>query len=166
MRMGLIYTTGVLAAASALGAAGDLATANRTSAYIATAAENGTAHPSGGPAIERASDGLFYIDGTVGNTPVHFLVDTGASHVVLSHADARAGRWRQLSGRTESIRTAGGAVKVEWIVIDRLEVDGVVLDNVEAVIPEKDMGTSLLGQNALARFSRIEINGDQLLLER
>jgi aspartyl protease family protein len=55
---------------------------------------------------------------------------------------------------------------VRWIVVDRMVVAGSVLQNVEAAVPEKDVGLSLLGQNALAQFTKLEINGDDLLLMR
>lgn len=167
MRIGLIYTIGVLAAAAASGPAGDFVPTSHVGAYTANAAAHGAAGPGSGPGgIERAPDGLFYTDGVAGTASLRFLIDTGASHVVLSHSDARAVRGRKLTGRTNSIRTAGGSVQVEWILIDRLQVAGSTLDNVEAAVPEKDVGTSLLGQNALARFSRIEINADRLVLDK
>lgn len=167
MRTSLIYTIGVLAAATASGPAGDFVPASHVGAYSANAAVKGSAGlVSGLSGIERASDGLFYVDGVAGTATLRFLVDTGASHIVLSRSDARAVRGRKLTGRTNSIRTAGGPVKVEWILIDRLEVAGSTLDNVEAAVPANDVGTSLLGQNALARFSRIEINADRLVLDK
>ena len=38
--------------------------------------------------LPRAEDGHFYIDLTIDNTPIQFLVDTGASSLVLTKSDA------------------------------------------------------------------------------
>jgi predicted aspartyl protease len=40
-------------------------------------------------AIQRAPDSHFYVDAEVNGTTVHFLVDTGATAVVLAAADAQ-----------------------------------------------------------------------------
>ena len=40
--------------------------------------------------LERSGDGHFYADVEINGTPVHMLVDTGASGVALSRDDARS----------------------------------------------------------------------------
>jgi len=92
------------------------------------------------------------------------LVDTGASHVILSHADAKKAISHPDSSGGTRIVTAGGAVDADWVVIDKLELHGNVLKNVRAAIPRRDTGLSLLGQSALVHFSSVRIDGDQLSL--
>lgn len=121
---------------------------------------------SQGLAIGRADDGLFYLDAVSGNEKVHFLVDTGATHVVLSHADAKRANGSPVTAASNVIITAGGAAKVDWVVIEELEIRGEVLRQVKAAVPHKDTGLSLLGQNALSQFKVLRIDGDTLTLSR
>lgn len=116
--------------------------------------------------IPRSSDGLFYITARSGSGDARFLVDTGASHVILSHADAKKIVTRSDKSRGHTIATAGGTIGVDWVLIERLELQGHVLKDVTAAIPHRDIGISLLGQSALVRFSGIRIDGDRLSLTR
>lgn len=114
----------------------------------------------------RDDNGLFYIGGDVGPKSIRFLVDTGASHVILSHADARKVDAYTAVGDTRTVMTAGGPVAVDWIVIKEIAFDGHVIKNLKAAIPRRDVGLSLLGQNALAQFEAVHIDGDRLTLVR
>lgn len=116
--------------------------------------------------ILRANDGLFYISADVGPRQIRFLVDTGASHVVLSHTDARNSNAIPVSGQGSMILTAGGELAADWVTIDEMTVDGHVLRDVKAAVPRQDIGLSLLGQNALAQFTSVHIIGDHLRFTR
>ena len=114
----------------------------------------------------RASNGLFYVSANVGTGQARFLVDTGASHVILSHDDAKKAIKRSNRQKTQKLITAAGAIAVDWVVLDTLVIEGQVLRQVEAAIPYRDVGVSLLGQSALAQFSSVRIEGDQLSLNK
>lgn len=116
--------------------------------------------------IPRSSDGLFYIIASSASGEARFLVDTGASHVILNHADAKAIKTRAATSRTQAIATAGGAIEADWVIIEKLELQGHVLKDVVAAVPRRDVGISLLGQNALVQFSGMRIDGDRLTLVR
>ncbi|GAA0861790.1 hypothetical protein GCM10009115_05820 [Sphingopyxis soli] len=115
---------------------------------------------------QRSDNGLFYIDGKLAAGSIRFLVDTGASHVVLSHADARKLGGYVATGDTQAVLTAAGPVAVDWIVIREIKFDGHPIRNLKAAVPRRDVGVSLLGQNALAQFDSIHIDGDRLTLTR
>ncbi|MDC8753589.1 TIGR02281 family clan AA aspartic protease [Erythrobacter sp. sf7] len=114
----------------------------------------------------RASNGLFYVTANVGSGEARFLVDTGASHVILSHSDAKKSISRSNRQKTQDLVTAGGAIAVDWVVLDTIVIEGQVLRQVEAAVPRRDVGISLLGQSALAQFSSVRIEGDQLSLTK
>ncbi|HEV7340447.1 MAG TPA: TIGR02281 family clan AA aspartic protease [Sphingopyxis sp.] len=114
----------------------------------------------------RDDNGLFYIGGKVGSKTIRFLVDTGASHVILSHADARKIDSYTAVGDTRTVMTAGGPVAVDWIVIKDVAFGDHSIKNLKAAIPRRDVGLSLLGQNALAQFDAVHIDGDRLTLVR
>lgn len=136
------------------------------SAMTARAAAAQASQSSAVKGIMRASNGLFYVSANVGSGEARFLVDTGASHVILSHADAKMAIRRSNRQKTQNLITAAGAIAVDWVVLDSLVIEGQVLRQVEAAIPHRDVGISLLGQSALVQFSSVKIEGDQLSLSK
>lgn len=117
-------------------------------------------------AIARSPDGLFYTTAHSPSGDVRLLVDTGASHVVLSHEDARKLGAKRQSAKQSTIATAAGTIDADWVMIERLEIGGHILKDVRAALPRSDVQISLLGQNALAQFSEVRIEGDNLVLIR
>lgn len=117
-----------------------------------------------GDTINRAPDGLFYVKASLSESEVSFLVDTGASHVILSHEAAQGAERIENIGHKGSILTAGGPAEVDWVILEELELQGFTAKQVRAAVPRKDIGVSLLGQNVLAQFSQVNITGDQLTL--
>jgi aspartyl protease family protein len=114
---------------------------------------------------QRADDGLFYVDGHANGQTVKFLVDTGASYIVLSHRDATKLAVTRLDGADRThLQTAAGLARVDWVKIPELHVNGRILREIRAAVPRHDVGISLLGQNALAQFHAIHITGDRLNL--
>jgi aspartyl protease family protein len=114
--------------------------------------------------VDRAADGLFYVDAKAGTASVRMVVDTGATHVVLSHADAKRAGVVVASGTPDMIATAAGHIGVNWVILERVELQGRVLRRVKAAVPHQDTGVSLLGQNVLGQFEGLRIDGDTLSL--
>lgn len=116
--------------------------------------------------INLAQDGHFYIDANVKNQTIHFMIDTGASDMVLSQNDAKKIGIKE--GDLEfnkSYQTANGKVFGALITIDEIEFSGVKFYNVKASVNGGEMGDSLLGMNFLRRFKRYEFYQDRLVLE-
>lgn len=118
-------------------------------------------------AIRRAADSHFYATLAVNGTPVTFVVDTGASEIVLSRKDAaRVGIDPDSLIYFGSARTANGEVRTARVKLDRVEFAGITDRNVTAWVNDGEMFGSLLGMTYLSRFARIEIAGDTLYLTR
>jgi len=117
--------------------------------------------------LPRSVDGHYYVTLDVNGAPIRFVVDTGATDMVLSHGDAeRAGiKFDRLvfSGRAF---TANGTVQTAPVVLDSVSVGGITDRGVRAVVNGTDMRDSLLGMSYLQRFSRVEIAGARMVLER
>jgi aspartyl protease family protein len=117
--------------------------------------------------VPMQQDGHFYLTLEVNGTPVRFVVDTGATEMVLSAEDAaRVGLSPQelvFSGRAF---TANGTVETAPVRLDTVALGPVTDDGVRAVVNSGELGESLLGMSYLRRFDRIEISDGQLVLER
>jgi len=125
---------------------------------------------SGGPRtvmIQRDSRGHFAIDGVVDGRRVGFMVDTGASVVALTERDAaRLGYHPAARDWIGKAQTANGTVRTAPIKLDMVEIGGVIVRNVEAIVmPEEALSENLLGLSFLSRLRRFEYRDGRLVLE-
>ena len=115
--------------------------------------------------LTREKDGHFYADALVNGASVRFIVDTGATTVTLSRADAQKAEISMADGDfTGKANGAGGPVRFKPVILDSLSVGPVQSDRLQAAIVEGDLNISLLGQNWLKRFENIRITGDTMIL--
>ena len=121
----------------------------------------------GAIAMPRASDGHYYVTAEVNGTEIEFLVDTGASDIVLSRADAaRIGFDLDKLAFSGSARTANGVVPIAYGRLKTMRLGHHLDQAVSVSINGGEMDKSLLGMSYLGRFERIEITQDQLILKR
>jgi len=117
--------------------------------------------------VPRAPDGHYYLTAEVNGTPVEFVIDTGASQIVLSERDARrAGIDTEGLVYIGRAITANGEVRTAPVRLDRLAIDPFADERVRAVVNEGELDRSLLGMDYLQRFSSVEISGNRLVLTR
>lgn len=117
-------------------------------------------------ALLKASDGHYWADGQVNGRAVHFLVDTGASKVSLTPKDAqRLGL--DLAGLVydQRVRTADGEGLAARVRLKSVTVDGVRVADVDAVVIDRGLPSSLLGMSFLGRLSRFEATPSALVLD-
>ncbi|SMX34515.1 retropepsin-like aspartic protease family protein [Actibacterium lipolyticum] len=117
--------------------------------------------------VPRAPDGHFYLTLSVNDAPLRFVVDTGASEVVLTPEDAKkAGLDTSDLAFTSEARTANGVVKTARVKLRDVQLGALVDVNVRAWVNGGEMDTSLLGMSYLQRFEKMEITRDLLVLTR
>ena len=128
---------------------------------------SGSAAPGAGSAIvlPMGAGGHFSAAGSINGKAVNFLVDTGATSVALSQAEAnRIGlEWKR--GRPGLSQTANGTVPVYSVNLTAVRVGDVEITNVAAVVVPSDMPMVLLGNSFLNRFSMRRDN-DVMRLEK
>ena len=118
-----------------------------------------------GSELVRAGDGLFYVTGIVNGAPVRFLVDTGASTIVLTAEDAaRAGLKPGEDHFADNADTANGRTQMARVTIDDLAVGQVRSRQISAAVVRDGLGVSLLGQNWLSQLASLTISGDRMIL--
>jgi aspartyl protease family protein len=124
-------------------------------------------HGTGVIEIPKDARGHFVLIADVNGKPIEFLVDTGASVVVLSREDAqKSGISLENLAFTGIANTANGSVKTAAVKIDTINVGGVQDDDVRAYVTSGELFGSLLGMSYLQRFEKIEISRDKLILTR
>lgn len=136
---------------------------NRSSAMPQQSYEAGL----GSVTIPRARDGHYYLTAQINDTPVRFVVDTGATDMVLTQADARAvGLDPDALNYLGRAGTANGEVRTAFVRLDEVRLGEVRDVNVPAVVNQGEMSQSLLGMGYLQRWGRIEIANGELVLTR
>ncbi len=117
--------------------------------------------------VPRGPDGHYRLTLGINGTPVDFIVDTGASSVVLSDRDARRAGINPDNLRfTGLANTANGTVRTATVRLDEISLGGVALRDFPVSVNGGEMNFSLLGMDYLETFNRIEISDGELVLER
>ena len=124
-----------------------------------------TAYSSDGAvAFEPGANGHFHTEASIGGTKVRFLVDTGASVVALTEADAwRVGIPFSANDFVPVGRQVSGELRGKPVMLSEVRVGSKVVRDVEAVIVE-GATMNLLGQSFLRRAGRIEMDGETMVL--
>ncbi|RLJ41576.1 aspartyl protease family protein [Litoreibacter meonggei] len=113
------------------------------------------------------SDGHYHLTLHVGDVPVEFIVDTGASSVVLTQKDAeRVGIDTETLIYGGRASTANGEVRTARVTLENVRLGELDEGRVRAFVNEGELDSSLLGMAYLRRFGRVEITPDTLVLER
>ncbi len=116
-------------------------------------------------AVTGDRHGQYIVGAMVNGTPVDFLVDTGATHVVLAPADAARLGLRPAQLRfTGRANTANGTVALAPVTLRELRIGQLSRHSVAAVVNEAPMGISLLGTSFLDGLEGWEAKDDRLLL--
>ena len=123
-----------------------------------------------GRSLMLAADrlGHFQVEARIDGPSVHFIIDTGASLVVLRESDAaRVGIRPRPSDYTATAITANGKIKAARATIDRIELGGITVFDVAAmVLPDEALAKNLLGVSFLSRLKRYEYANGRIVLEQ
>jgi aspartyl protease family protein len=118
--------------------------------------------------IEPDRQGHFRVEARVDGRRLDFMVDTGASVIALTARDAaRLGIRPSRSEHTATVKTANGSVKAAPTQLRAVEVDGITVRDVPAlVLPDEALSENLLGLSFLSRLRRFEYARGKLVLEQ
>lgn len=120
---------------------------------------------SAGVTLERNDDGHFYADAEVNGTPVHFLIDTGATGIALTRGDAERAAVPLDIGDSDTVigHGASGDITGQFVTLDRVSLGSTEVRDARAVMLDGG-DQSLLGQSFLSEFGSVEIHGDTMVL--
>ncbi|MEM9912472.1 MAG: TIGR02281 family clan AA aspartic protease [Pseudomonadota bacterium] len=117
--------------------------------------------------LSRFGDGHYYLTANVNGAEIDFVVDTGATMIVLTEQDAsRAGFDPNTLAYVGRAATANGEVRTAPVWLDQISVGGIEDRGIGALVNEGELEQSLLGMNYLDRFSSVEISNGRMILSR
>lgn len=157
-----------------------LLSANAREAVVIWNGEERTLQPGGGIStnyavprqrevrIVRDNSGSYRTSGAINGRAVDFLVDTGASSVAMSAAQARyLGIPYELIGKPVTVGTAGGFSRGYQVVLDSVQVGELRVTGVEGVVIEaQSKHQVLLGMSFLRRLEMSQKDNVMLLRQR
>jgi aspartyl protease family protein len=110
--------------------------------------------------------GHFLADFKLNGRRVEALVDTGATAVAINASTARRiGLSLKNSDFRHSVNTANGETRAAAVMLDRIEIGRIHVQNIEAVVLEdKALSGTLIGMSFLKRLGKFEVENGSLLL--
>lgn len=127
----------------------------------------GVEQAAGAVAVRADASGHFVVEAMVDGVAIRFLVDTGASVVVLSPRDAALlGFDVGKLSYSQRLETANGVVEGAPVRLGTLAIGPIALTDVRAVVNGAAMQQSLLGMSFLGRLAGYEVSRDTLTLRR
>jgi aspartyl protease family protein len=107
----------------------------------------------------KNSSGHFNVDAVVGGQLIHFLLDTGATNVVLTREDAtRIGVDVDNLNYNIPSSTANGMTWSASIEIEEIRIGSITIENVKAAVSKGGLDTSLLGMSFLSKLKKFEVS--------
>ncbi|HJV42941.1 TIGR02281 family clan AA aspartic protease [Caulobacter sp.] len=166
LRFAAIALVGALSAVGAAKAVVSLDDLRHPELRAPSAASATLGGAEGGAAqITKDSDGHFWAQAAVDGHAVRFLVDTGATAVSLSMADAqRLGIDTSKLNYDYNVITADGRTRAASVRLASVAIAGARVRDVDALVIEKGLENSLLGMSYLGRLSRFEATPNSLIL--
>lgn len=112
--------------------------------------------------------GHFIGDFRLNGRAVEAMIDTGASVVAINLSTARRiGVTVSPADFRQSVNTANGTIKAAPTTISRLEIGGIVVRDVQAVVlDDRALSGTLVGMSFLKGLRRFQVENGRLLLEQ
>jgi aspartyl protease family protein len=118
--------------------------------------------------IPRDGRGYFATEGRIDGQRIGFMVDTGASVIALNASSAaRFGLRPPRSDYRATVMTANGTVKAAPTRLAMVDVGGLIVRDVDAVVlPDEALSENLLGLSFLSKLKRFEHANGKMVLEQ
>jgi len=119
-------------------------------------------------AVQSDQQGHFQVEGSVDGRRLDFMVDTGATMVALRERDAaKLGIFPTPRDYAVGVSTANGTIRVAPVRLPSLEVNGIRVYDVTAIVhPDQALSVNLLGMSFLSRLRRFEMANGRLVMEQ
>lgn len=114
--------------------------------------------------MDKGENGLYYVPIRVNGQELKFIFDTGASSICISSLEAnlllKQGQISKddILGDVQSSIADGSIVHATHINLREVELAGVTLHDVDAIVSDNDSAPLLLGQSAMSRFGSFKVD--------
>lgn len=115
--------------------------------------------------------GVYKVPCVVNGLRMKFIFDTGAANVCISESMAQYMLENDYLSKSDILGTGLSSVADGRIVdhvrirLAYLEIGGLKLNDIEAIVIEGQASPLLLGQSAITKMGKVSINGNQLIIE-
>lgn len=115
--------------------------------------------------------GVYYIPVVVNGLQLKFVFDTGASSICISSAEAivmvKQGLITQddIIGEQQMMDATGGISVGTSINLREVEIGGIKMRNIDALVVDNGQAPLLLGQTALSKFGKVTIDYENGIIE-
>ncbi len=116
--------------------------------------------------LTAGTGGHFFTPGQINGRAVQFMVDTGATGVAMSAADAERAGINYKGGQPVQMSTANGVTQGFRVKLGSVRVGDVEVYDIDAVVSPQPMPYMLLGNSFLTRFQMIRENDQMTLVKR
>jgi aspartyl protease family protein len=116
--------------------------------------------------LNAGTGGHFMTAGQINGRAVQFMVDTGATSVAMSAADADRTGINYKDGQPVRMSTANGVTQGYRVKLNSVRVGDVEVYDVDAVVSPQPMPFMLLGNSFLTRFQMLRENEQMILVRR
>jgi len=118
--------------------------------------------------LDADRQGHFRTEARIDGRRLDFMVDTGASLVILRESSAAEVGIRPMpADYTATVSTANGKIKAAPAKLDRIELGDITVFDVKAlVLPDEALAQNLLGVSFLSKLSRYEYANGRMVLEQ
>ncbi|MGH8744327.1 MAG: TIGR02281 family clan AA aspartic protease [Burkholderiales bacterium] len=113
------------------------------------------------------SNGHFVSEGNINGVSVKFLIDTGATMISISSAEAKRLGINYLKGQRGLVSTANGTVPVYTVKLDEVKLGDISINNVDAQVHEGNtLPIALMGMSFLSRVEMKREGSQMTLIKR
>jgi len=110
--------------------------------------------------------GMYYIGGRINGRLIRFLVDTGATYVTMSSADAVKIGIDYRKGTKSFAHTAAATVPVWEVTLDNVSVGDIKVPNVKATVIEGSQPYNALLGNSFLKYTRLQRIGNVMEIQQ
>lgn len=120
--------------------------------------------------MHKTKSGIYEVAIRVNGLELDFVFDTGASDIAISELEykllVKKGRIKEsdIIGKTTYKDASGNTSEATKIKLRKVELGNKVLESVEALVVPNSRAPLLLGQSAISRFGKVEIDYDKQVI--
>lgn len=113
------------------------------------------------------SKGMYEVNGHINNSPISFLIDTGATYVAMSERHAKKiGIDYKRKGIKSLATTASGTVATWEVTLDAVDIGGIKVNFVPAAVISGDHPYQVLLGMSYLKNIKVEQDGNTMVLQK